>query len=60
MFRYVIGSLISLILLLVLFVVFGSHLFVAIGKFFYWIADLIEKTGFVFVYDKISTFFGWG
>ena len=52
-------NIISLLLFIVLFIVFGSHLFSFIGNFFYWISELVEKTGFVSVWDKISAFFGW-
>lgn len=55
-----IRSLISLLIFAVLFVLFGSSLFSMIGKFFYWIASLIEQTGYVSVWDKITSFFGWG
>jgi len=57
--RNFIGSFISLVLLIILFVIFGSSLFTAIGKFFYWIAELVDRTGFVSVWDKITAFFGW-
>lgn len=48
---------ISLLFIIVLFVIFGKHLFSAIGNFFYWIADLIESTGYISVWDKIVNFF---
>ena len=51
---------ISLIIFAVLFFLLGSTLFSAIGKVFYWIADLVDQTGFKSVWDMVKEFFSWG